>query len=163
MPAKRSRCLGVAWRCCMGVETRRRRQLGRSRPALHRLLRGLAHRFRQAFHDDAGAMPWLLTLVALGMTQQAAKYPAHETADTLPTGLARFRLAQAFLATQVERGMGTFLVSVGVEVLDDLRSDGWIGNAAVETDPHSLFFERDRGAVRACNTHTWQMKNGVLQ
>ena len=101
--------------------------------------------------------------VAPGVTQQAAEYPAHETADALRTGLARFLLAQAFLATQVERGVGALLVSVAIEVLDDFRSDGRIGNAAVETDPQSLFFERDRGAVGACNTHTWQMEHGVLQ
>ena len=69
------------------------------------------------------------------MTQQAAKYPAHETADALRAGLARFLPAQAFLATQIERGVGALLVSVGVEVLDDFRSDGRIGNAAVETNP----------------------------
>ena len=100
---------------------------------------------------------------ALGATQEAAEYPAHETADALRTGVARFLLAQAFLATQIERGVGAFLVSVAIELLNDLRSDGRIVNAAVETDPQSLFFERDRGAVRACNTQTWQMEHGVLQ
>ena len=176
MPAKRSRCLGVPWRCCTGVETRRGRarsvglpaiglrgsQLGRLRSALHRMLSRLAHRFRQAFNDDTGAVPWLRAQVAPGVTQQAAKYPAHETADALRTGLARFLLAQAFLATQVECGMGALLVSVAIEVLDDFRSDGRIVNAAVETDPRSLFFERDRRALRACNTHKWQLEHGVL-
>ena len=99
------------------------------------MLSRLAHRFRQAFDDDAGAMPQLRAQVALGVTQQAAKYPAHETADALRTGLARFLLAQAFLATQIERGVGALLVSVGVEVLDDFRSDGRIANAAIESRP----------------------------
>jgi hypothetical protein len=58
--------------------------------------------------------------------------------------------------------MGALPVSVGVEVLDDFRSDGRIVNAAVETDPRSLFFERDRRALRACNTHKWQLEHGVL-
>src|SRR5438552_3298312 len=97
------------------------------------------------------------------MTQQAAKYPAHETADTLRAGLARFLRAQTFLATQIERGVSTLLVSVGVEVLDDFRSDGRIANAAVETDPRLFLFKRDRGAVRACDTCTQQMEHGVLQ
>jgi hypothetical protein len=100
---------------------------------------------------------------ALRIAQEAAKYPAHETANALGAGLARFLLAQAFLTTQLECGMGALLVSVAIEVLDDFRSDGRIVNAAVETDPESLFFERDRGAVRACNTQTWQMEHGVLQ
>ena len=101
--------------------------------------------------------------VALGVMQHAAKYPAHETADALRTGLARFLPAQAFLATQIERGVGALLVSVGVEVLDDFRSDGRIANAAIKTDPQPLFFKRDRGAVRAGNTRTQQMEHGVLQ
>jgi len=176
LTSKRSRCLGVTWRCCTGVDTRRgrarsvglpaiglrRSQFGRLRSALHRMASRLAHRFRQAFTSDAGAMPWLRAQAALGVTQQAAKYPAHETANALGAGLARFLLAQAFLATQIERGMGALLVSVGVEVLDDFRSDGRIVNAAVETDPRSLFFERDRRALRACNTHKWQLEHGVL-
>src|SRR6266571_3951060 len=99
-------------------------------------------------------MSQLRVRVALGATQQAAKYSAHETANALGTGLARFLPAQALLATQIERGVGALLVSVGVEVLDDFRSDGRIANAAIETDPYSLFFERDRGALRACNTCT---------
>jgi hypothetical protein len=123
----------------------------------------LAHRFRQAFDDDACATPQLRAQVPLAVTQQAAKYPAHKLADALRTSLTHFLLAQAFLATQIERGMGALLVSVAIEVLNDFRSDGRIGNAAVETDPQSLFFERDRGSVRACNTCAQQMEHGVLQ
>src|SRR5438093_8320918 len=107
------------------------------------MLSRLAHRVRQGFDDDAGVMPQLRVQVALGATQQAAKYPAHETANVLCTGLARFLPTQAFLATQIERGVAALLLSVGVEVPNDFRSDGRIANAAIEADPHSLFFERD--------------------
>ena len=52
---------------------------------------------------------------------------------------------------------------VGVEALDDFRSDGRIGSVAIQVYPHYLLVERDRGAARARNTLTPQMEHGVLQ
>jgi hypothetical protein len=66
----------------------------------------LAHRFRQVVDDDPGVMTQLPAPAALRIMQEAAKYLAHETANALGAGLARFLLTEVEEFRQIGLDLG---------------------------------------------------------